>query len=758
MIKEYLRRLKSRPILIIAVGLLGFLIIRNLMMGGLNREYSFERSIEDGEKVIVSGQIVGQDLKDNKSILILEASNILYNSKKYSAGKILFYTSDNSFYSIGSQIRGQGKLKLLRHATNPGQFDEYSYYKSININSKITGTIEEIDNSKASSYKTFLSRLRRNLSEVIDKSDLNSKESGIVKAMLLGEKTELDEEEKTLYKNAGIIHLISISGLHITIVGMGLYKLLRKRGCSFWLCAVCASAVMISFVIMTGASVSSQRALIMFIILLLANVLGRTQDPLNSISIAAIVLISSNPVIINNPSFVLTFTAVIGVNTLCYSIKKLTDLYEGVFKKPLAAVGFGLGLWIFTMPVVLHYYYEIPTYSIFVNLIVVPFAPVILIGAMLGAALGLIHGIFFESISRGIFLLPKGVLMANDFLSRLVSRLPEPVRIYGQPKLIAIILYYIIMFGLILMLNSFVRQLNEKKKIKILKILVSNILIMSAAFFVITIHPRMNTKISILDVGQGDCILVQCKSGENILIDGGSSSVNEVGKYRIVPCLKSLGISKVDRVIMTHPDNDHINGLDTILASNISVDEINVASVCAKSEKIAEMFDNKNSKDKEGRIYKIESTKVKYLNEGDSFACGDTKFQILNPRGDTELTDNEASIVILITEGKVKSLLTGDVEGRGEEYLFSKIEGVKVDFLKVAHHGSKNSSSSQLLKSIKPLIAVISAGKNNRYGHPHKETIERLKAVNSKVYNTAEKGYIELKLNYDYINVRYYNE
>lgn len=272
-----------------------------------------------------------------------------------------------------------------------------------------------------------------------------------------------------------------------------------------------------------------------------------------------------------------------------------------------------------------------------------------------------------------------------------------------------------------------------------------------------TLSFKSPLEITFGDVGQGDSILIHYSPSKiefpgitpsySILIDGGSSSVKEVGKYRIIPSLKYNGISKIDTIIATHPDQDHINGLMEILktcsSEGIYVNQL-ILPACSS------LLSNPSYVN----LIKIateSSCEVIFLKKGDSVCYKDLKLECLNPSPNSQpLSENEASLVFKLSYNNFSALFTGDIEGESEANLLKSISSLsEITLLKVAHHGSKNSSSKDFISKVHPLISIISCGKNNSYGHPHKETLNRFKeyAPNSRIYRTDECGQVIVKVN-----------
>ena len=244
---------------------------------------------------------------------------------------------------------------------------------------------------------------------------------------------------------------------------------------------------------------------------------------------------------------------------------------------------------------------------------------------------------------------------------------------------------------------------------------------------------------TILDVGQGDGIFIKGPDGGTYLIDGGSSDVKKIGQYRIEPFLKSQGVSRLDYVIVTHGDSDHMNGIEELIDRKkigVTIDTL----VLPVQEVWGEEFVALSERAKK------EGIRVVVIAPGQEIMEEELTLTCLQPSEAEEglETGNETSMVMAVSYGEYDMLLTGDVEGKGEEELTDllkhKYKNCSWEVLKVAHHGSKNSSSKEFLDGVTPRYAIISAGQKNRYGHPHQETIARLEEAECKIKSTQETG------------------
>ena len=243
-------------------------------------------------------------------------------------------------------------------------------------------------------------------------------------------------------------------------------------------------------------------------------------------------------------------------------------------------------------------------------------------------------------------------------------------------------------------------------------------------------------QITMLDVGQGDGLYLRGPEGNHYFIDGGSSDVKEIGRYRIEPFLKSQGVGCLDYVFISHGDADHMNGIQEMLKRQklgIRIRNLVLPVQEVWDETLYELVE----------IALEQGTKVFTMKETQNIWEDELCITCLQPGSKSSLeAGNGASMVLQVKYGEFEMLFTGDVEGEGEETLMEQQKLTRVDVLKVAHHGSKHSTTEELIRKLRPKYALISAGRENSYGHPHMETIERLKKYGVQLYRTQESGAI----------------
>lgn len=683
-------------------------------------------------------------------------------------------SSQDGLPSIGSRVRISGSFSLYTEATNIGQFDARNYYAARKIYGQVKKAtlVYSTPPNIIGRGKECLWQLRRHLAESF--LEVYGEENGaLLAAMLLGERTFLSEETQSLYKAAGALHVIAVSGLHISLLGLGLYRLLRRIFASQAPAAVISVLCMAAYVFLVGNPPSAVRAFIMFAMGLLAGYWKRTLDTPTALSLSAAIILMGNPFYIGQSSFLLSFLAILAISVFQPALKECLALINpyhfpfsrlldsrrawglrhldpqkvpGVCHVLLKKAGNGLlssfSVWIVTLPVQLFFFSEISLFGIFFNLLIIPLMGVILLLGIAGLFLKEISHLFafltgsaftdLEITVISICRYAEGIFFAiikagGSLADRLSFTMWTPGKpVYGKMLLAFCLL---LLFCLLGNLSENGRTFPEKFWKYRLGILLGVILLLAG-------YPAHNLQITFLDVGQGDGICMELPDGRVYLMDGGSSDVSKVGNYRLVPFLKAKGIRKIDAVFLSHGDTDHINGIAELLEEK----QISVDCVClpagAEQEEFAEIKD----------LARARNISVRTIQAGDFWENNGTKFWCLNPADVTE-SGNAASVVLYMEYQNFSMLLTGDLEGEGEKSVAAllrsnAITGISV--LKVAHHGSKNSTKEEFLLQCSPAVAVISCGERNTYGHPHKETLERLNDMGTAVYRTDCSGAIQI--------------
>lgn len=661
--------------------------------------------------------------------------------------------SELSRILYGRKISCTGSFEAFDGELNPGQFDAEAYYK----NEGYTGILDAKDirlvkEEESFSPDIYLHRLNLAISDKYKKI-LGDKNAGSLSAMVLGDKRGLDEEIKELYQENSISHLLSISGLHISLLGGAVFLFLRRLKVSFRFPLITSSIILIIYGAFTGFSVSTSRAIVMMSVLFISFVIGKSYDLPSGLALAALILIVMNHRVIYQSGFLLSFFAVIGIfyimPELLYIFK--VDIYHkrGIIKGLhllLASIISSISILLATLPIVLNNFYEVSLTGILLNIIVIPLMSLVVITGLLGGFVALVS----EILGSFILGITHYILNLYTLFCRLGDRLTFLRLIIGKPDKWQIVLYYLILV-IVFYLLALKRRENKLESLKnnlpegynTSKRIVVTGLMTFTSFLIIAYKPR-EFSINMLDIGQGDCFVVNDGNNDIYISDCGSTTVQNVGKTRLLPFLKSKGWGKVDTIFISHMDKDHVNGVNDLLkCAEITIGRI-IISASYKSDKLncAELEELKE-------LAKMRDIKLFYMKKGDEIVGKDISFRCIYPTGEEDIKDqNEASIVMRMDYKGLSMLFTGDIAGSTEEKI---IEGsdediLDCDILKVCHHGSKNSSTDDFLKKVSPKLYLISCGLMNRYGHPHRDALSRMTEEGGRILRTDHMGGTQIKL------------
>lgn len=888
----------------------------------------------DGSPVRITGRI---DTRTSE-VIILQCISLIHEDQTYSySGKLQCeldnmktamitagaVTGEEESLKIGQQIILEGTFSHFATATNPGEFDVQRYYAAKGIGGRVRQSQILAVGEKYSFLREKLYGFRQVLHDRLAEV-FPAKEASVMQTLLLGEKEELDAEVKALYQKNGIAHILSISGLHITLLGMGVYRLLKRLGLPVRAAAVGGAMLLLIYGVMVGMSVSASRAIGMYLLQMLGIFVGRTYDMLTGLGLMALLLVLQEPERLCDVSFLMSFGAVLGICILtpvlsgdgrerdadeelevkgisawlrtvadifgdsAYERNKYREgwrkvAYEGIQRMVSTVKGgfaASVGVILFTLPVQLWFFYEIPVYSVLLNLLVLPFMSVVVAGGILS----LIPGLGLVGTVDCL------ILWWYEWVCGRFEELPGAIWCVGRPEVWQIICYYV---GILLLVfgreyveawkkrgtygegnvpgdrlhfartlwclkmrgawkrrgtygeknvpgdrQHFARTLwclitrgadesirNRKKDcngemiqhsdrrfgicstgvqnalakfrcawqgamtyMNRVQHLIAVVMILGLLIGLLTGNFDCGSRVTFLDVGQGDGIVVETGQGA-YLFDCGSTSRKNIGEYVLKPYLKSRGIRSLRGVFVSHPDEDHMNGVIELLENGadwgIVVEQLFLPAIAEgkRTESFVTLL----------AAAEAAEVPVSYIKCGDEIRDSQLRLLCLHPEENTTLADanaysecfyvevfakkmkqeaiddrkaNDASggsaiegsgengsfagnserKDFRVNDGKINILLTGDVEGEGERQLMQELQeqrgqrAFRVDILKVAHHGSGYSTGTEFLAAASPATAIISCGRNNSYGHPHAETLQRLEDARVPWYGTMDYG------------------
>ncbi len=684
-----------------------------------------EKSVE------VTGVVYQQEQKNYSNqtytYLYLNQTNLFIQSEKYPIRRIKCTMEDEMEDLLGAQVCLDGILSQPDTSTNPGEFNVRVWEAS----RKIDFYLEDISNieviADANSSEKITTQIKERGREILFQI-FPKEEAGILEAMVFGDKSSLEDETQNQFQAAGISHIIAISGLHMSLIGMGIWNICKWIGLPMWLAATGSVGLLVGYGVVLDNPTTAFRALLMFGIMMGAKILGRSYDLLSALAAAGIMLLFDNPDILESSGFQLSFGAVLGMGSYSRIEEEIFQKVWNSKAKWSSSLRAGLFLWFFSLPIVLYWFYQVSLAGILINLIVIPLMPLVLGSGLAAIFLGMISiGVGSVAGIPAYFLL-KGYV----FVGKMAELCPVGMWTPGKPQIWQIVLYYIVLFcaayGVKYAEHIFDANQRLKQKIWIAE----EICIRMILVLLISAPWHMPDKATFLDVGQGDGIVLQ-SGGNRMLVDGGSSSRKNIGKYVLIPYLKYEGIAYLDMIFVTHSDADHMNGVLELLEENkkgwFQVGAVAMPYWMRNTEEGVSIVD----------LAREGGTEVVYLKAGDQITFGDTIIDIVYPQEEDFSEDSNAGSLVFKWKTKVGvGLFTGDLPDTHETEILNRLEPCL--FLKLGHHGANGSTSISLLEVTQPTIGFISCGRNNRYGHPGKELLERLRLFECGIYRTDLQG------------------
>ncbi len=707
-----------------------------LLLGMVLTSYNLNNSIlakNTDKNLIFNGivdKVLWQEKNEGKYIIKVNSITGKESHTKVKEKMVLKIIGDKKA-ELGNQIIFAGKLKKPLENTNPMLFNYRLSLLSNKIHTTMTikdYSIIEIKDVDKSFKHRMRTSFRNNIESLFD-SNLNEENSSLMKSIILGEYSYLEEENIEKYSNLGLAHILAVSGLHIGIIAGFLIYTLSHLGVRRKLNIAVTLGVIWFYGYLIGFPPSLLRANIMLSILFYGETLRELYNSINALFFAMFILLIINPMWIFNLGFQLSFMATFAIIYFTPKIQEVFYPYNNKITYGLSGI---LGVQVGLLPIQAYYFNQISILSIFSNLII---APILSLALIIGAVMI----VLFYSIPMLIpfigYILDF-ILSIEFYLVNILYKLPFGIIRFHSPEISEIIIYYIfilIVFGVIE-----VSKLSSYIKKAIIYYLVALIL-----FNFIILFTDKSIEIQFIDVGQGDSILINTKEGSYLVDTGGSIMDSfDVGKNITLPYLQKIGINKLKGVFITHFDEDHSKSLP-LLIDNIDIGNILISYEDNKSKIYNEIKENGIS------LIILKEDDLIWLDEN-------TYIEVLSPNKDLinrKLEGNNLSLVFLLSYYDKEILFTGDIEKEAELQLVDKING-NVDIIKVPHHGSNTSSTEELLNKIKPSIAIISVGRNNFYGHPRKEIIERYEKLGTKLYRTDTMGMIKVKLNREHMNIQ----
>ena len=687
-----------------AVLLLG-LVLGFLWMFGYDSLYLSTARAADGEKLRLTLTATDYSETSDYDGVRVEGYGIL-NNKPY---KMIIYLPKAVSVSPGDTITGRFDLRC----SLPGCAHEIEYNRADGVFlTAIGGAALTIQQAESLPWYCYPAVIRNEITSVIDKT-FSPECAAFAKALLVGETDDISYETDTAFKISGVRHIIAVSGLHVTILFSLVYFVTgRKR----LLTTLLGLPMMLFFAAIAGFSPSIKRACIMHALMVLALLFEKEYDSATALSFAALIMLIVNPWTVTNVGFQLSVGCMAGIICFAGKIrdwvmarKHLTSLKSWSRKIAnwfASSVAMSLSAIVFTTPLCAYYFGMVSLVAPITNLLTLWIVTFVFYGVILAVLAGLLWlplgGVLAYVTSWGInyiFLITKWI--ASFPLSAVYTSNPF------------IILWLVLCYGLLIW------YLLMKKK-RPLEFGCCAALMLSVALLGGWLLPQRDAcRLAVLDVGQGQCIVLQSE-GKTYVVDCGGYS-DTMAADKAASYLLGQGISRIDGLIFTHFDADHAAGAEYLL-SRISADMLYLP----------------NCPDEDGTSEALRQREHISVAQNLQICYGDTKISLIPSQ--TAISDNESGLCILFQQGNCDILITGDQSTQGELNLLQQVTLPKLEVLIVGHHGSKYSTGDALLKATMPEIAIISVGADNIYGHPATEVLERLEKYDCEILRTDQMG------------------
>ena len=621
--------------------------------------------------------------------------------------KYLLYTPKSITLKSGQVIDFEGEFSLPDEARNEYGFNYREYLKQRKIAGSIKSQKFEIIRNKWNPIYKIIG-LKYGFRKFLNKH-FDNEAYGFINGIILADDTNIDDDVKELFKDASLLHVLAVSGMHINIIENILKKIFEKCKIHKKISQIVIINILVLYMIMIGSPVSCIRAVLMESLEGIAFVFNKKPNFKNNMIISLVIICILNPYNILNSGMWLSYMGTIGIvygsNFFDKKIMKFLKRKNKLTQFISTNISISISVQLFILPIIIYYFNNVSVSCLISNLFITPFIAPIVYLIIISI---LIH--FFAPVNILISILFKEI--------NLIAKLNHLSIYVARPPGILIILYYFLLFFVIFKLkNNFIQNYRffYKYKTRFLMILIISALIYNSCFLI----PRSYLEYDFIDVGQGDCSLIITPKHKSILIDGGDNSDYDNGEKTILPILINRHIKQIDYLIISHFDSDHVGGLFSIIEKY-------------KVKRVVISKQGENSDNFDEFIKKIKSKKIGIIlvNQGNRIDIEKNIYMdILWPNENNTIIENclnNNSIVCKLYYGKTSILFTGDIEKEAENGIVRNCRvALNSTIVKVPHHGSKSSSTETFIQAVSPNIALIGVGKNNKFGHPNDEIIER---------------------------------
>lgn len=662
---------------------------------------------------------------------------------------ISIYAALNEPLRYGQKVVLEGNLKRPAGLRNPGLFDYEEYLAIKGIYALFTvseGSSVRVISDKASDrFRALAYAVRSRMRKVID-DNLRAPYNGFIKAIMIGDRTDLKYSLNNDFVKTGTVHAIAISGLNVGLIAaivlfaLSLLRIPRKPGLAI------AAVVMVVYAVVAGSSPPIVRAVIIFVVFVIGYLMDRETELLNSLAFTAFVMLLADPKELFDPSFQLSFASIAGMILLVPKIgavitKEATDRprFTGRAARYIsAAVSVSAAAWLATWPIVAKYFNIVSPVSLIANLVVVPALFILTAASFTLIAASLISAELTGIIANALSIFSAALFGANHFL----GSLPFAFFRIAAPPASLTALYYLSLSLMLLPPEIRAGKFSVRKG----RILIAILLSLNAVVWTAAIKGEDDSlKITFLDVGQGDSAVIELPGGRTVLIDAGPGQEEDgfdAARYVVAPYLWNRNIMRIDALVITHFHDDHLGGVAYIL-DNFEVGKILDSGAAPERSAVYERF---------LRIVRDKKIPRERIRRGDSIDFRGGSFYVLGPERDLEISDgNESSVVLKLNYRYFSALFCGDAAGSAIGDLVGIYgRALGSSLIKVPHHGGGIGDirdAERFFAAVGAKVAVISVGRNNRYGSPSENTLGALERSTPSIYLTGDNGAINVVVN-----------
>lgn len=734
----------NRPLVIVlAVLVLGILIMGSqadmrVFLSGMPafRVHMDEKNEDFQGDVELSGKVEWIEENNGKSVFRTDCGSRFGTVNIYLDKTLI--SEKECFRYIGSRIRVRGDLFLYQRATNPGEFDLRSYYEADGVFLAMSADRMTLLSDGGNNVKSLFYRLYEKGAEIL-KTYADASDLAFFCAMLTGKREGLDEAFRNNLSALFLFRLFSVSGFFVSSVGMLIVRLLKKRSANPLIPASTGFLSVLLYCLMLGTPISFLRSVLVFGVRVFAPSVKRSADTLSAASFSLILLLLHRPMLLFQAGLQYYLAVLFSFALMVPAVRKTFRKTGFFFRTFLSLLSSAAVL----LPLQAYHSYAVSPYGMILPLFLLPLRFFVVLFLLIGVFAGLIAGPSLKPLIDVLFFPPHVLRLFFETAAEAFRTLPFSAVVLGRPDLFRIFIYYVLIAGytgyfqLQLVIRKYTEERKEKRfteKAKILSVSVLFLLLVFGVFFLNREPLRPDESVyTMLDVGQGDGNLI-LTSSQTTVIDIGSSDRDDSGEV-LKNALLFYGVSRIDTLVFTHGDLDHVGGFQALLHSGmIAVSEIWIPVIRDRENEFSDVL----------RLSAQYGIPVRSVQRGDRIRFDDgSVISVLWPKKNADLSGNAASFVLDYRRSDLHMLFTGDIGEAEEEAVLSDLS--PVDVLKVAHHGSRYSSSAAFLYRLKPRFAFISYGKRNRYGHPGGETLARLDQVKTRVFQTGKDGAIEFR-------------